>query len=556
MTNGTYQLNGNTVTLSKNTDKYLLFGNFMCADSLYAPMNIGNSKQFDVVGISDVGGIKFKYAFSSSGNVQLYVEGFDGNYRLSYSRPYTRYGPLIRVSGGSDFYFDNDSNRLYTSVYIKEGTDLRALAPVTVEIDGIEMDFDVKPRVLNGRTMVPLRAIFEALGAEVEWEQESQKVTATKYSKTVTLALGNTTAYVDEIPIALDVAAFAEAGRTLVPVRFISESFDCQVSWDNERKIVSIQKPNKYSEASNEFVKKVTKDIGITSIVNYESIAHSENYSGYVYIVGRATSYYNGKTSIAALDTLNRDICHIKTPYSFIDQSKMKRDPLPHVYVCIVANLERVWVQNNGAISFSSLSEEYSDIQVCYLEDLIQNPTSLADLSGAWTPATVEVEETTVEKIYRLVDDYSRKIGQPIVFARDYYTNALVREDGRSWDTHNAFSSNDGYLGYAFLPGNIAIQNYSSSYDLDIDKRYDAAYQKTGIELKRGYIQTIYVDSTEKLKFREGENAIIILEFYMKSVKQLDNYSLKHYYEDIRTYRVIDIIYYDEIPTELTTKYQ
>ncbi len=101
-----------------------------------------------------------------------------------------------------------------------------------VLLNGKYLVFDQPPINRNGRILVPMRAIFEALGADVEWDNTLRKVTGTMEGRQVQLIIGDPTAYVNETPVLLDVPAVIENGRTMVPVRFISESLDAEVSWD------------------------------------------------------------------------------------------------------------------------------------------------------------------------------------------------------------------------------------------------------------------------------------------------------------------------------------
>ncbi len=111
---------------------------------------------------------------------------------------------------------------------------------VKVVIDGEYVEFDVKPQIINDRTMVPLRAIFEALGAEVDWQDKTQTVIATKDDITVTATIGSKKMYIDNKEKIMDIAPMLVAGRTLVPVRFVAEAFDCEVDWDVEKNTVII----------------------------------------------------------------------------------------------------------------------------------------------------------------------------------------------------------------------------------------------------------------------------------------------------------------------------
>ncbi|MBI2873954.1 MAG: hypothetical protein HYY09_02605 [Firmicutes bacterium] len=112
---------------------------------------------------------------------------------------------------------------------------------IRVVLDGRELTFDVPPMVREGRTLVPMRAISEALGALVGWDGATQTVTITREDTTVVLPVGSTTAQINGQPIALDVAATIIEGRTLVPLRFISKSLGADVTWSDPARTVHIQ---------------------------------------------------------------------------------------------------------------------------------------------------------------------------------------------------------------------------------------------------------------------------------------------------------------------------
>lgn len=113
-------------------------------------------------------------------------------------------------------------------------------AEITVTVDGEVIEFDVKPELMNNRTMVPVRAIFEHLGAEVSFDEDSQTVTAKKGEDIIKTAIGSTTIYVNDVEKQIDVAPVIKDNRTLVPVRFVSESLGYYVSWDNVKRRVII----------------------------------------------------------------------------------------------------------------------------------------------------------------------------------------------------------------------------------------------------------------------------------------------------------------------------
>ncbi|MCL2201575.1 MAG: copper amine oxidase N-terminal domain-containing protein [Oscillospiraceae bacterium] len=112
--------------------------------------------------------------------------------------------------------------------------------PIFVTIGGSPLSFDVPPKTVDGRTLVPLRAIFEALGAEVNWDDATQTITGTKEGTTVVLPLGSTTPTVNGQTVTIDVPGMVQNGRTLVPLRFVAESFGVEVNWDGATRTVTI----------------------------------------------------------------------------------------------------------------------------------------------------------------------------------------------------------------------------------------------------------------------------------------------------------------------------
>lgn len=106
----------------------------------------------------------------------------------------------------------------------------RADSP-NVIMDGTPLSFDVPPAVEQGRTLVPLRAIFEAMGSDIIWDNQTQTVTAAKANTQIRLQIGTRTAYRNGLPVSLDVPAIVINSRTLVPLRFIGEALGAQVMW-------------------------------------------------------------------------------------------------------------------------------------------------------------------------------------------------------------------------------------------------------------------------------------------------------------------------------------
>ena len=112
---------------------------------------------------------------------------------------------------------------------------------VTVVLNDYALTFDQPPIIIDGRTLVPLRAIFEALGATVDWNSDTQTVTSNKGNTAIRITIGDNKLYVNDNVTVLDVSAQIVNDRTLVPIRAISEAFGCNVDWNDETKTVSIR---------------------------------------------------------------------------------------------------------------------------------------------------------------------------------------------------------------------------------------------------------------------------------------------------------------------------
>ena len=111
---------------------------------------------------------------------------------------------------------------------------------VTVKLNGAELDFDVPAQIINDRTLVPLRAIFEMLGATVEWDDATQTVTAYRGNTSISLQIGSRSMFVNRVEKVLDVPAQLVDSRTLVPARAVAESFGATVDWDDATDTVLI----------------------------------------------------------------------------------------------------------------------------------------------------------------------------------------------------------------------------------------------------------------------------------------------------------------------------
>ncbi|MTV48361.1 hypothetical protein GJ688_05115 [Heliobacillus mobilis] len=128
--------------------------------------------------------------------------------------------------------------------------------PISVVFNGNLLNFDDQaPVMLNGRVMVPMRKIFEALGASVGWDGPTQTVAGIKKGKIVVLRIGVLKALVNDQQVSVDPPPQLINGRTYVPLRFVSESLGANVGWDGVNQkvtITSTTEPTTEQLASND----------------------------------------------------------------------------------------------------------------------------------------------------------------------------------------------------------------------------------------------------------------------------------------------------------------
>ena len=159
-------------------------------------------------------------------------------------------------------YLDEDFNYITTHYYngypltvrktdgkieidTAEGATFKTTIPsleriVAVRLNGKRLRFDVDPVVEEGRTLIPVRAIFEHLNAEVSWDDETKTATIIKDELSMSFTIDENMVLINEEPIELDVPARLVKDRTMIPLRFLSEELGYTVSWDGATSIVDI----------------------------------------------------------------------------------------------------------------------------------------------------------------------------------------------------------------------------------------------------------------------------------------------------------------------------
>lgn len=113
-------------------------------------------------------------------------------------------------------------------------------------VNGTQQEIDpgrgTAPVIVDDRTLVPIRAIIEAMGGTVAWEESTQTAALSYENNQIRLTINNTTAYFNEEAYTLDVAPTTINDRTMLPIRFIAERFQFTVDWNGEEQLITITK--------------------------------------------------------------------------------------------------------------------------------------------------------------------------------------------------------------------------------------------------------------------------------------------------------------------------
>ena len=190
---------------------------------------------------------------------------FDGTQGVKYDwtlrSPVCRYAYAVRTCEDnadtyefSYIYYANMTSSIRPAFYLNEataqilsgsGTEEEPYVvdgkQIAVYVNGTELTLDVPPMLENDRTLVPMRAIFEALGAEVSWYPESRAIVAVRGGTTVFMQVDDWYMSVNDEWIALDAPPRIVNDRTLIPLRAVAEALGAQVGWDEEMQVVTVE---------------------------------------------------------------------------------------------------------------------------------------------------------------------------------------------------------------------------------------------------------------------------------------------------------------------------
>lgn len=243
----------------------------------------------------------------------------------------------------------------------------------TIMIDGYHLNTDVSPMLQNDRLLVPFRSIMEALNASVTWYGRTGTVVAYKSNTTITLPVGQNHAYINHKLVRLDVASKIVNGRTLVPLRFVAESLNYDVSYDGVTKTVTISAKANAGKLNNreqqsrgifgidigdtaDIVKTVLGEPDRIDVTNlgFSWWVYNSNYARYLQVGIKAdrvvTIYsnardltFNGLKIGSTVEDIGNKFAINDKPQFTIDNVQVELEPQPNTLVTVFDGVARIF---------------------------------------------------------------------------------------------------------------------------------------------------------------------------------------------------------------------
>lgn len=298
--------------------------------------------------------------------------------------------------------------------------------PITVYVNGAQVEFDVQPQLINDRTMVPMRFIFEALGASVTYDGTTQTITANleNPARTVKLQIGSVDATLEKggetYAFKSDVAPIlAEGDRTLVPVRFIAEALDNTVCWNGDKKQVNVidykdlaaqlqTAAPLYTETFMELA--LANYVGSYTVSEQVSMTGAEDVSTTAALTGDGTAVsmtegsrtviYDGMHLYANIDGFSDAVQQIISPSGSVAYIKAKSDAANKFIDVTGSQVLPVDIQQMLLGTLGPVLEANEGMVDNTTYGLLQS--ALNAIGGLFADASFTVNESGTEKTYQL----------------------------------------------------------------------------------------------------------------------------------------------------------
>ncbi len=378
----------------------------------------------------------------------------------------------------------------------------KASNEIKVYLDGKQLAFQVQPEIIEGRTLVPVREIFESMGAVVTWDDKQQTIIATRGENVVVLNIGEKDASKDGKSIQLDVAPQIVGNRTLVPLRFISETFGADVKWNDKSSAVYInmQISDLPVVGSKEMLEELLEQIQVDTVEN----------SGLRFTAGNliaqvAEAMKTAPNAEAPMD--NADYSTTNVQVQGVDEADMIKTDGEYIYQ---VNNQRIIIAkafpagDMKLVNVIDLTNQHFNPMEMYIDDKFLVIIGTSDYNYPMAGTTMEkriapdimpgygYRSTVKAMIYNISDKKdiklireveldghyvsSRKIGSALYLVANKHINYYILEQGQDFEKpmYRDTARMDEYLeidyeNIRYFPGSVE-PNYLLVAGVDLDQ--------------------------------------------------------------------------------------
>lgn len=241
---------------------------------------------------------------------------------------------------------------------------------ISVNLNGKIVNFpNQKPVVVDGRTLIPLRGVFDNMGYGIDWSGETKTVTLKKGSDTITVSIGESCYYLNGTSHQIDVPAQIINGSTMLPLRAIADATGSEVLWDGETKMVTIVDSSAIDLTPQYGVTTVTSQTEADYVKGYTALVEYYNKSALQYITEINSMTVQTEEDLAKMgavasnyqklsaDTL-ANIKKLNAPAKYADLQKVTLE-----YLQLNSDFAQICVDvTNGTIDFDKFNSQYQTV--------------------------------------------------------------------------------------------------------------------------------------------------------------------------------------------------
>jgi branched-chain amino acid transport system substrate-binding protein len=192
------------------------------------------------------------------------------------------------------------------------------------KLNGVQFKMDVPPEIVNSRTFVPIRLVAEAFGAAVGWDNATRTVTIKADSNEIKLTIGKTTATVNSKDYTLDAAPYIKNGRTMVPIRFISEALGLSVYYESQKKVIYVSaKPSYTVPGVTDKEIKIGTFAALSGAVAVVGVPFYHGFQSYINMINDAGGIYGRKITVLSADDQFNPALTVTAVKKFVEEDKV-----------------------------------------------------------------------------------------------------------------------------------------------------------------------------------------------------------------------------------------